>query len=52
MDNDPVCGMTVARNDVGGETDYQGKTYYFCSNDDKKTFDAAPDKFVINDKKL
>jgi YHS domain-containing protein len=21
-------------------------TYYFCSGDDKKTFDAAPDKFV------
>jgi YHS domain-containing protein len=31
---------------------YKGTTYYFCSDDDKKTFDAAPDKFVTADKKL
>jgi putative intracellular protease/amidase/YHS domain-containing protein len=41
----PVCGM-----DVDPKTDpksvYKGKTYYFCSDDDKKTFDAAPDKFA------
>ena len=47
----PVCGM-----DVDPKTDpksvYKGKTYYFCSDDDKKTFDAAPDKFVATDKKL
>jgi YHS domain-containing protein/putative intracellular protease/amidase len=45
----PVCGM-----DVDPKTDpksvYKGKTYYFCSDDDKKTFDAAPDKFVTADK--
>ena len=47
----PVCGM-----DVDPKTDpksvYKGKTYYFCSDDDKKTFDAAPDKFATADKKL
>jgi YHS domain-containing protein/putative intracellular protease/amidase len=41
----PVCGM-----DVDPKTDpksvYKGKTYYFCSEDDKKTFDSAPDKFA------
>jgi putative intracellular protease/amidase/YHS domain-containing protein len=41
----PVCGM-----DVDPKTDpksvYKGKTYYFCSDDDKKTFDSAPDKFA------
>ncbi len=41
----PVCGM-----DVDVKTDpksvYKGKTYYFCSDDDKKTFDSAPDKFA------
>ncbi|MGH8100188.1 MAG: YHS domain-containing protein [Chthoniobacterales bacterium] len=25
---------------------YKRVTYYFCSDGDKKTFDAAPDKFV------
>jgi transcriptional regulator GlxA family with amidase domain len=41
----PVCAM-----DVDPKTDpksvYKGKTYYFCSDDDKKIFDSAPDKFV------
>jgi putative intracellular protease/amidase/YHS domain-containing protein len=41
----PVCGMDVdpAR---APKSVFKGKTYYFCSDDDKKTFDAAPDKFV------
>jgi putative intracellular protease/amidase/YHS domain-containing protein len=41
----PVCGMDV---DVATapKSLYKGTTYYFCSDDDKKTFDAAPDKFA------
>ena len=41
----PVCGMDV---DVATapKSVFNGTTYYFCSDDDKKTFDAAPDKFV------
>ena len=41
----PVCGMDV---DVATapKSVFKGKTYYFCSDDDKKTFDAAPDKFA------
>src|SRR6266446_4871414 len=41
----PVCGMDV---DVATapKSVYKGTTYYFCSDDDKKTFDAAPDKFA------
>src|SRR5882762_3395239 len=40
-----VCGMDV---DVktAPKSVFKGATYYFCSEDDKKTFDAAPDKFV------
>src|SRR5881398_3621777 len=47
----PVCGMDV---DVATapKSVFKGKTYYFCSDDDKKTFDAAPDKFADADKKL
>jgi len=41
----PVCGM-----DVDPKTDpksvYKGKTYYFCSDDDKRTFDSDPQKFA------
>jgi len=41
----PVCGMDV---DVATapKSAFKGKTYYFCSDDDKKTFDAAPNQFV------
>jgi putative intracellular protease/amidase/YHS domain-containing protein len=47
----PVCGMDV---DVATapKSVYKGTTYYFCSDDDKKTFDAAPEKFISAEKKL
>jgi len=47
----PVCGMDVDP-PTAPKSVFKGKTYYFCSGDDKKTFDAAPDKFVNADKKL
>jgi YHS domain-containing protein len=31
---------------VAPKSVFKGATYYFCSEDDKKTFDAVPDKFV------
>jgi putative intracellular protease/amidase/YHS domain-containing protein len=45
----PVCGMDVDPA-TAPKSVFKGKTYYFCSEDDKKTFDAAPDKFVTADK--
>jgi transcriptional regulator GlxA family with amidase domain len=47
----PVCGMDVDPASAPKSV-FKGKTYYFCSDDDKKTFDMAPDKFVTADKKL
>jgi transcriptional regulator GlxA family with amidase domain len=47
----PVCGMDVDPA-TAPKSVYKDKTYYFCSDDDKKTFDAAPDKFVSAEKKL
>src|SRR5205809_4754881 len=46
-----VCGMDVDLK-TAPRSVYKGTTYYFCSDDDKKTFDAAPDKFATADKKL
>src|SRR6266480_4386268 len=46
-----VCGMDVDLR-TAPRSVYKGTTYYFCSDDDKKTFDAAPDKFATADKKL
>jgi putative intracellular protease/amidase/YHS domain-containing protein len=40
-----VCGMDVDPK-VAPKSVFKGANYYFCSEDDKKTFEAAPDKFV------
>jgi YHS domain-containing protein/putative intracellular protease/amidase len=46
----PVCGMNVDPA-TAPKSVYKGKTYYFCSEDDKRTFDATPDQFVNTDRK-
>ena len=40
-----VCGMDVDPK-TAPKSVFKGVTYYFCSEDDKKTFDAAPEKFI------
>ena len=40
-----VCGMDVDPK-IAPKSVFKGRTYYFCSEEDKKTFDAAPDKFI------
>ena len=47
----PVCQMDVDPA-TAPKSVFKGKTYYFCSPDDKRTFDAAPDKFVDAGKQL
>jgi len=47
----PVCEMDVDPA-TAPKSVYKGKTYYFCSQRDKETFDATPDKFVDAGKKL
>jgi putative intracellular protease/amidase len=42
-----VCGMDVDPK-IAPKSVYKSTTYYFCSDDDKKTFDTAPEKFVSN----
>src|SRR5882762_10092405 len=45
-----ICGMEVDPK-TAPKSIFKGATYYFCSDDDKKTFDTAPDKFVNTDSK-
>jgi transcriptional regulator GlxA family with amidase domain len=40
-----VCAMDVDPK-MAPKSVFKGSTYYFCSADEKKTFDAAPEKFV------
>jgi YHS domain-containing protein len=46
MAKDPVCGMDVNPETAAGKSDYQGQTYYFCSNGCKKAFDREPQKYI------
>jgi putative intracellular protease/amidase/YHS domain-containing protein len=41
----PVCGMDVDPN-TAPKSVYKQKTYYFCSQDHKAQFDAAPEKWL------
>jgi transcriptional regulator GlxA family with amidase domain len=40
-----VCGMDVDPK-IAAKSVYKGTTHYFCSDDDKKTFETAPEKFT------
>ena len=44
---DPVCGMKFKPEEAAGKSEYKGKTYYFCMDADKKTFDSDPEKYIV-----
>lgn len=46
MAKDPVCGMIVDEKRSGFEHDFQGKTYYFCSESCRSKFIMDPLKFL------
>jgi P-type Cu+ transporter len=43
---DPVCGMTVLPDKAAGTSEFADKTWYFCSLNCKKKFDASPESFA------
>ncbi len=43
---DPICGMQVEEQNAAGQSDYQGKTYYFCSPGCKSKFDQGPEQYA------
>lgn len=46
MEKDPVCGMMVDPKTAAAKSDYEGKTYYFCSKGCKVSFDKEPQKYL------
>lgn len=46
MERDVVCGMQVEPSKAAGTSEYNGKTYYFCSNSCKAKFDGDPARFT------
>ncbi len=47
---DPVCGMTIEKEQAAGSSRYQGKEYYFCSDSCKSKFDKNPAQCVVEKK--
>ncbi|NIO10867.1 MAG: YHS domain-containing protein [Deltaproteobacteria bacterium] len=43
---DPVCGMHVSRLSAVCETEYRGKTYFFCAEVCKERFLDSPEQYV------
>ncbi len=46
MEKDPVCGLDVDPKTAEASSQYQGKTYYFCSSGCKTSFDKEPQKYL------
>ncbi len=44
---DPVCGMKIKKADAKMTHEYNGKTYYFCMENDYKAFLENPEKYVM-----
>ena len=44
---DPICKMEVdTENPSGGQSEYQGNSYYFCAPGCKVAFDKEPEKYL------
>lgn len=43
---DPVCGMQIDSASAAAQSNYQGQSYYFCTESCKRQFDADPRQFV------
>jgi Cu+-exporting ATPase len=46
---DPVCGMEVTYENAQARSEYEGRTYYFCSLGCKEQFDEQPENYVTHD---
>jgi Cu+-exporting ATPase len=43
---DPVCGMDVEIARAAASTDYEARTYYFCSLQCKQDFERQPEMYA------
>lgn len=43
---DPVCNMEIDPAQAAGQATYQGRTYYFCSEECLQKFQQDPDRYV------
>ena len=47
---DPICKMDVdTQNPPGGQSEFQGTTYYFCAPGCKVAFDKEPETYILGE---
>ena len=46
MVEDPVCGMRIDPDDAAATAEYEGRTYYFCSQTCHEAFRADPTTYL------
>jgi len=46
MVEDRVCGMRIESEEAAGTIEYEGKTYYFCSQPCHDAFQANPSAYA------
>jgi Cu+-exporting ATPase len=46
VEKDVICGMQVDPAKAAGSSEFQGKTYYFCSLACKREFDQNPEQYA------
>jgi YHS domain-containing protein len=46
MTTDPVCGMKVDEKESEFRTQFDGRNYWFCSEDCKLEFEADPGEYA------
>ena len=49
MDNgqrDPVCNMEIDEQSAAGRSQYEGQSYYFCTQSCKDEFEQNPQQYV------
>ncbi|MFC2170204.1 YHS domain-containing protein [Acidobacteriota bacterium] len=48
---DPVCGMKIKKSDAKATPEFDGKSYYFCTEECKEKFEENPEEFVKESEK-
>ncbi len=51
MEQDPVCKMIIEEKKAVTKVEYNGETYYFCSEKCKEKFLKFPEKYLEKPKK-
>ncbi len=46
MARDPVCGMQVEESIAPAQAEYEGRTYYFCSEACRAMFERNPGRYA------